>query len=608
MTITSLPPYQSSDAEVEFWSSADEREAVRARSRRRWRDRRHRLRTLAGEGGSIALLVGVIYFIVALLLAYKYHVFEGDAVSRMANGWYVLFSRDPHLAAIGFVWNPLPSIIDLMFLLFKDLWPGLSNHDMAGALMSVTSMVGAVHQLRAALKEWGVAPLPRLILTLLFALNPMIVYYAANGMSEALYLFTLIATTRYFARWIRRNDLRSLVYAGIFMGLCYLAREEAVLPAVALGASVFLFACHRDSGQIRQKLMAGLTDTLIFVFPFAASLVSWATVSYVITGEPFQQYTSQYGNSSQLLAQSIKAPPLAAALHHELVAITYLSPLLSLIAVVALVRAVSQRDPLVVAIIGGVGGGLAFDMLAYAKGAIFDWYRFYIATIPLGVLLLGTVVMARSPEQRAQRAGLLGQTDDDGVFPMPPRSVRPWPRRAAVQVGCAAVAVLAIGPSLPSSAIGMFNPKVGVEETEFLGFVFHRHLTEEDLETKQTYSAVLAIDGYIERLHLPNGDIVVDNFSPCIPNVIVTMADPRVFVIPNDRDFQRVLADPLTFHTHYILEADPTALGSLTAVNKLYPTLYDSGGGFAKLFHQLPARGNCPQFRLFRVTGHPPTA
>ena len=135
---------------------------------------------------------GAVYLAVAFLLAFKYGSFSQDAVARMANGFYVLYSRDPHLASVGFVWEPLQSISDLVFLIPNHLWQALSNRDMAGAFVSVIGMVGAVHQLRCALLEWGVRLAPRLVLTALFALDPMILYYSGNGMSEGLYLFALV--------------------------------------------------------------------------------------------------------------------------------------------------------------------------------------------------------------------------------------------------------------------------------------------------------------------------------------------------------------------------------------------------------------------------------
>ena len=115
---------------------------IRARSR-------HRVRRilkviLTSEGGIVGLLCLATYLTVAVLLDFVFLVLPGDAVSRMANGFYVLYSRDPHLAAIGFVWNPGQSIADLVPLLFNHLWPALASHDMAGSIVSALCMTGAV--------------------------------------------------------------------------------------------------------------------------------------------------------------------------------------------------------------------------------------------------------------------------------------------------------------------------------------------------------------------------------------------------------------------------------------------------------------------------------
>ena len=112
------------------------------------------------EGVVVVVLTATLYLTIACLLAFKYGSYSQDAVARMANGFYVLYSRDPHLASVGFVWEPLQSISDMVFLIPNHLWPALSHRDMAGAFVSVIGMVGAVHQLRCALLEWGVRPAP----------------------------------------------------------------------------------------------------------------------------------------------------------------------------------------------------------------------------------------------------------------------------------------------------------------------------------------------------------------------------------------------------------------------------------------------------------------
>lgn len=187
------------------------------------------------EGTIVFLLSLSVYLIVAVLLDFRYMTFDGDAVSRMANGFYVLYSRDPHLAAIGFVWNPGTSIADLVPLLFYHLWTPLATHMFSASLVSSFAMAGCMYLALKALTEWGVSRAPRLILIALLSLNGMIVYYGGNGMSEGLYLFMLIASCRYLLRWIRRNDLTSLVYSAIALALCYLVRNEAVGPAFLSG-------------------------------------------------------------------------------------------------------------------------------------------------------------------------------------------------------------------------------------------------------------------------------------------------------------------------------------------------------------------------------------
>ena len=81
----------------------------------------------ASDTASRLLLAGLIAASVALFFGvaiYLYFVVEmrvGDAWSRTANGMLILFSRDPHIAAVGFVWNPAPSILQLPLILA--LWP-----------------------------------------------------------------------------------------------------------------------------------------------------------------------------------------------------------------------------------------------------------------------------------------------------------------------------------------------------------------------------------------------------------------------------------------------------------------------------------------------------
>jgi hypothetical protein len=76
------------------------------------------------------LVAAVVYLVVAALMA-GHNIVFADAMSRVGNAYYVLFSRDPHLPAIGFVWNPLPSLVLLPLLPFRFLAPWLVSNGIA---------------------------------------------------------------------------------------------------------------------------------------------------------------------------------------------------------------------------------------------------------------------------------------------------------------------------------------------------------------------------------------------------------------------------------------------------------------------------------------------
>ncbi len=541
------------------------------------------------------------YFTVAMLLDFKYHSFDPDSISRMANGFYVVHSRDPHLAAVGFVWNPLWSFAAIPLLLFNGLWPVLASHNVAGTFISSAAMAGAVYQLHAVLSEWRVRRAPRLILTALFALNPMILFFGGNGMSEAGYVFGLLATTRYLLRWMRQGDLTSLVYAAIALGVTYLDRNETVAAAALAGPLVLWITVARTPGNRRSKIWAGLTDITILLIPIVTTVMGWAVISFVITGEAFGQFSSKYGNSAQISEAHFQSGHYGTRIHHEIADLAHIGILLPMIILLAVVCASIRRNNQILGVFAVLGGALAFTLVGYLGNSIFPWFRFYISAIPIQVLLVGSLfAQVRTPKFESpieQREIALSNPSDR------PRATLGAVYRAAASLLAVAVALLLLVPSSVGTAMGMMNPNIGPDELQDIGFIFHSHLNSEDQGWKASYGTAVTISHYIDSLHLPNGDVVADTADSCMPNVITNVNNPRVFVITNDRDFQRVLADPLTFHAHYLI-AQAAGVTSADAVSQAYPNLV-SGTSWAHLMHTFPSKGYCVGLRLYKVTGHP---
>ena len=192
-----------------------------------------------------------------------------DALSRVANGYYVLFSRDPHLAAIGFVWNPLPSLATLPLLAFSPWIPALAGLGAAGTVVSALCGGGCVALLAVMLRELGVTSAwARGLLTGLFAVQALVVLGAATGASEAMLLLTCFYTALHLLRWLREADTWSLVHVGTGLGLAYLTRYEAAAPAIAVVGLVFVVSVARASAQ---RWSYGVNDAALAGLPFAAA-------------------------------------------------------------------------------------------------------------------------------------------------------------------------------------------------------------------------------------------------------------------------------------------------------------------------------------------------
>src|SRR5664280_143344 len=560
------------------------------------RHRRPLGRRIFSESGLVFLAAFAVYFTVAMLLDFRYHAFDGDAISRMANGFYILHSRDPHLAAVGFVWNPLSSIADLPLLAFNSVWPALASHNVAGTTMSALAMGGAVYQLHAILREWKIAVPQRLILTLLFAVNPMVLLFGGNGMSEALYLFTMLAATRYLLRWLRTHSLASLVYAALALAFAYLERSEPVAAAAFAAPLVFWVTYARSDDDRRSRTWAGLTDVTILLMPIITAFAGGAVTSWVITGQPFEQFTSKYGNSALIAASHEIKGTMSTRLLHEVKAITYMSPLFALIVIVAVVVAARRRNIEILGVAAIIGGGLAFTLASYLDNSIFPWFRYYILMAPLGVLLVGSILAAPSRLRPAKTPEM-----PPGGAPTTTGGHKGLASAVAGLFTAAMVLVLLV-PSVPGTAIGMDNRAMAPDILLYDGFIFHRHLDAQDIHAKESYSAVRTIADYLNAQHLSNGQVVVDTADNCIPNVVTNVDNPRMFVIHNDRDFQRTLDDPLTFHAHYLL-VQGSGSAQTDAVGQQYPSL-GRGAKWAMLVHSFSPKGLCVGFDLYKVTGH----
>ncbi len=499
-------------------------------------------------------------------------------MSRVANGYYVLYSRDPHLAAIGFVWNPLPSLILMPFLPLAHLFPALTQQGLLAVLMSAALMTATVGVAHDVLLRTGLRRAPRLALTAALALHPMTLLYAGNGMSEACFLLCLMLAVRYFHMWLTSGRVEMLVPLGLALALGYGARYEALAPAAAVTVVVGLVTYFRTSSSRTSSLRLpplpapsdrarrwslARTDAVLVGLPPFLAFVLWAVAGKIIVGQWFATFSSVYGNSTQVSTNntyitSMTGDNLPARVVYWLQQLIGLSPLALVLVVIALILAWRRHDPRILAPVTVLGAVLAFDALAFLSGTSFGWLRFNITVIPLAVLAAAHL-LTWSPTPARSTAPGSAATASAGPVSAPPPSVVPGSATVAAgsvarRRALAAMAILGAFVAIPSTITVLSHPELAREESEWV--------TPSGAERRQNLARVDAqVAADLDVMKLPDGAVITD--AAYAFGVVLASTNPRQFIITPDRDFQAAVSDPSGHHVQYLLLS---AEGSADAV------------------------------------------
>lgn len=515
-----------------------------------------------------------------------------DSMSRVAAVSGVLLSRDPHLAAIGFVFTPLTAAAQMPITFFGEWWPGLLRWNLTAAVVSAAFMAGTVIQVRGIARDRGCSQTLVVVLTALFALNPMMIIYAANGMSEAPFLFFVCWAVRRLIRWMRSDGVHDLITAGIALALAYLTRYDAIAPMMVAGTlvgAVSLWRRRRTPAAHRtDPLWAATVDAVLVIAPGLAAFGAWSFTSWLITGEAFQQFSSVYGNSAILEQSGTRTATEIERITFSLTEIMVLAPALPLLLAVAAWFAFRRRDGAILVPTMIFGSILGTQSLLYLMDSTFPFLRFYITAIPFAFVLVVLLAPQRVPVV-SPRPGRFAVTAAD---PTPDRGPSP---------------LLAVAVSLLVGSTGVTVVAMGNERLAGLEYPVASAIMaggRSDFDSVRNFSAERRIAQYLDNLDLPEGSVLLDTVQSFA--IVTSSAKPKQFVITSDTDFVRILDDPAAHGVEYIITVPNVKRGTADAVNRRYPTMYETGsGGVGALVLEMPndSKAEPENWRLYRVTG-----
>jgi hypothetical protein len=529
-----------------------------------------------GETAVVLWLALAAYLVAGAFFSLHEHLIARDAFARVAIAHRILFSRDPHLAAIGFVWSPMPVLALLPLVPVKWLLPAVTDYGFVADVVSAACMAATAREICAFLREMGVARAPRLALTAAFTAHPLILLYAANGMSEAMFMLFLVMAARRLAGWLRTGDVGVAVGAGIALAAAYLTRYEALIAGAATVGLVAAVSYRRGPGAPRERRARALADAAVIGLPLGLAVIAWIVASLAITGSPMEQFSSAYGNSAQLSVKAARPPAAGGWTAYAAVQLLVVEPFVVGVVALGLLGALlRRRAPAVLAVAGVLGVVLTFMLWSNAKGVIDHELRYMIVAVPLAVLAAGPVFA---------RAGANGR----------------WSRLLGLAAGAASLLMLTA--ALPVSAVeltsGYLNPG---DAAQVRAIIYQNGAAEQRGAPRFTTERQMAAD--LDALALPRDSVLLDDFLGfAIP---LSSRNPGQFVITSDRDFQAILADPAGNRIRYVVVPEPVEQGRLDAVNRRYPSLYADGAGMATLVRQYSDMANGTRWRLYRLDPAP---
>jgi hypothetical protein len=493
-----------------------------------------------------------------------------DALYRSVNALQVIHSTDPHLAAIGLVWMPLPTLLQLPWTTVYPLWPGIVSSGISASLTTALAGGATAALLLATCRRLGLSNRLGWVYALLVSTNPMLFLYAGNGMSEGVAAPFLIGAVCLLTLFWHTGHRRYVAGAGVTLALGFASLYEAVPFGAALFAALVASLIwdgesQSSAPQGRWRAVQGLGTVLLVPSFFIAAL--WITANAVIAKDPLFFAFGPYSNYAQTKDAEGFIPDLAGDVWGTLGFVAVRSaPFLIPIAALLMVRLLDGRllrvntfSMLLLAC--SVPFGLIAPMVF--GHASFGWLRFFIYVL-FAAAGWGLYEVAKSRR----------------------------PRRAAV--------LITVGWALafPATLLAMSIPRIGREENVVLEALV-KGKDARDVGFASALSDMRPVARYLERGPLARGErVLLDQAWPLLalgrPHHLRTL-----LVQASDRRFGDMLDDPRRYRVSYLLVPRPESESILDAIGRARPKLWEGNEPGFTLVQTFSATAE--QWRLYAV-------
>ncbi len=528
------------------------------------KDRRSLIERIHVPGRELRLVFWVsLAFYLAMAVVFNLFIYlgNGDALSRTANAYYVLYSRDPHLAAIGFIWPPLPSLLQLPLLpLLKPL--GLTV--MAGPVISVLFGAGSLLMLDVVLGRLKVPEKMRWVLLVLTMLHPNYVFLCASGMAEPIILFFILVVIWGFMQM--PYGTRSWVICGVGLAAGFLVRYEAL--ALILGVAIALVLVYwPESGEWRDEMEGRLLAVMV---PPAYAVAIWLFLNWIVMDSPLYFLQSEYSlaNATDIASNAGVTHPLFLAWHNIFYTFSYAFKRLAqqnvaflAASLLTVLTAFVKRNRKMIGLLFILISIPAFTAYQVFSGSLATWLRYWFYAIPYGAIEIGMLYRILQGRWRNIMVGLL---------------------------------LILFVVSIPISVNTMYTDENSGGDMQRLGAYLMDPAAEPERRANDSYytfrydAPILAAK--VDEVSA-EGLVMVDANKSYY--VILAAQHPERLMITNDTDFTAALQYPQGKVAYILVPQEDNVF------SRRYPGIYDGAYDWAVMVYDFP--DTMTPYRLFKI-------
>lgn len=471
-----------------------------------------------------------------------------DAFKRSFAAYLVYFGNEPKLSAIGFVWPPIPTLLQLPLVLIEPLnQSGLAGNILSSILLGVSAVY-----LNLIAVMYNVKKSFRYILLLLFVTNPLILFYGINGMSELIGIGFITMAIYYFLRHLSTNSLPSLVFASLAVACATMTRwEMGILLFVVLVIIAYIpFVNKKYSFQEAES------SVVVFAVPIFFAISIWLVTSWLIVGSPIYFLHSPYSftahDAKQLSGSSVLSDARGSVWLSFLFVferILYLSAAFIPFFALLVNKLRNKAERLHALTLLGFASSVIFaHILLIYVGKSYGELRYYIYVIPFSYMFL--MFLFKNTISKSKQ-------------------------KIRVLLFFVASAVLMLATSVLTYT-AMSQYEYGNQEYIVIDILKGKH----NVTKSYTFKKEEVIARYIAS-HIKTRSVLVDDSVGFI--IVYLTRKPNLFIETVDSDFKQTLADPVNSKAEYLLISNQDTHSGVNILNVEYPTLYKKGADFVTL-------------------------